>query len=493
MVIISRIKTERLPLSSIRWKILLAFLLIIGVSFAVMATRLTSYVSEYLYEQRIRQDSLSVEKLATTVAPLFRYASSDALNESLIAAGGEMGGRLLILDNDGKVQFDTFRRLPGRRLELPEVLAILTGGQNHAYGIYRLSSDAVTGDAGDYVSYCASRIISQKDDQPLGVLLFVSPVQELMNSLDTVQKQLITVFFLVAVVALGVALVFSQVLTKPIVRLTRTIQKMGKGDLTARVDVRGSGELRNLAQSYNDMADQLETLDKSRNQFVSNASHELKTPMATMKILLESVLYQEDMPKELRNEFLNDMNHEIDRLTSIINDLLTLTQMDGHRIEMHSATINMSELCAETLRLLAPTAEKRGQQLMGTIMPDVTLVADRSKLGQVVYNLTENAIKYTADGGTVHLTLQTRGREVVMTVEDNGVGIPQEDQAHIFERFYRVDKARSRDTGGTGLGLSIVKQLVQLHGGSIVVESELGKGSVFTVRLPVQPEEVPNA
>lgn len=456
-----------------------------------MATSLTNLVSEHLYEQRIRQDSLSVEKLATTFAPLFQSAQTDALQEALVSSGGEMGGRLLLIDEDGKVQLDSFSQLCGIRLQLPEVLAVLTGGESTAYGIHRLQDTAApltANAADDYVAYCTASIIGTRGR--LGVLLFVSPVQEMMTSLHEVQQQLLSVFLAVALAALTAALVFSQVITSPIAALNKTIQKMGKGDLSARVKVRGSGELRQLAESYNTMAEQLERLDKSRNQFVSNASHELKTPLTTMKILLESLIYQPDMPAELRAEFMQDMNHEIDRLTSIITDLLTLTRMDSRRMELHPAMVDLSELVEETLRLLTPAAEQRSQALLGQVEPGCKLVADRSKLGQIIYNLTENGLKYTPDGGEVTVSLKTEGRQVVLTVKDNGVGIPEADQAHIFERFYRVDKARSRETGGTGLGLSIVRQLVTLHKGVISVDSTPGEGSTFTVRLPMDGKEV---
>ena len=265
-----------------------------------------------------------------------------------------------------------------------------------------------------------------------------------MESLQSVEKQLLYVFALVAGAAMLVALLFAHVLTKPIVGLTRSIQRMGKGDLSVRVKVKGSGELRELARSYNTMAEQLESLDKSRNQFVSNASHELKTPMATMKILLENLLYDPDMPVEIRTEFMTDINHEIDRLTTIVTDLLTITKMDGHQMKLTLADIDLSALTEENLRLLRPNAEKRQQVLTGHIAPDIHIRGDSSKLGQIIYNLTENALKYTGDGGRITVTLIQRGRAAVLTVQDNGVGIPPEDLPHIFERFYRVDKARSR-------------------------------------------------
>lgn len=488
MVTISPTRIKRRPLGSIRWKILLAFLLIVVISFAFMASSLTGLVRDYLYAQRIRQDSLSVEKLATTFAPLFQSAACDALTEELTSAGGEMGGRLLVVDMDGKVQFDSFSRLFGQRLALPEVVSILTGGQSSAYGIHDLNGVASpVEESARYVAYCAAQLIGTGG--PLGALVFVSPVEEMIESLNSVEMRMIAVFVLVAVAALFMALIFSRVLTRPITNLTHSIQKMGKGDLSVRVPVKGSGELRDLAVSYNVMAEQLETLDQSRNQFVSNASHELKTPLATMKILLETLIYQPEMPQELRTEFMQDMNHEINRLTDIITDLLTLTRMDNHQVTLNLTAVDASHLTEDVVRMLRPMAEKRLQSLTERIASGVTLTADASKLRQVLDNLIENAVKYTPDGGAIHVSMAKQGRFVVWTVKDNGVGIPAGDQSHIFDRFYRVDKARSRETGGTGLGLSIVRQLVTLHGGDISVQSTPGKGSAFTVKFPITAEE----
>ena len=232
------------------------------------------------------------------------------------------------------------------------------------------------------------------------------------------------------------------------------------------------------------MAEQLERMDQSRNQFVSNASHELRTPLTTMKIMLETVMYEPDMPQELRTEFMQDMNHEIDRLSGIVNDLLTLTRIDNESMEMKTETVDVTALTWDTIRMLKPMAEKRKQNLIGNVQPDLTMQGDKLKLNQILYNLTDNAIKYTPEGGNIGIMLTEEEGNIVWRVRDDGIGIPPEDQRHIFERFYRVDKARSRETGGTGLGLSIVKQLVTAHGGTISVYSETGKGTEFTVVLP---------
>ena len=456
--------------------------MILGTSFAVMAGLLTGLVSATLYAQRTRQASLSAEKLAASVAPFFERGDLSALDELLSQAASDAEGRILLVDADGKIQLDTFALLEGTRIDLKEARQVLAGGQSHAYGIHTLS-----GDGQDAAAISVSAMTA--DGAIIGAVVLSTPVTELRAALLTVEQQLMTVFVAVAAAALAAAFIFTLTLTRPIKALTTTIRRMGKGDLSARVKVRASGEMKELADSYNAMAEKIENFDRSRSQFVQNASHELKTPLATMKILLENLIYQPDMPSEIQQEFLGDMNHEIDRLSGIITDLLTLTQVDSQAATaLHAAPCNLSALAEETVHALRPAAEKQRLTLHADIAPNVTLLCDESKISQVIYNLLDNAIKYTPEGGEASITLAQQGREAVLTVTDNGIGIPEADQAHIFDRFYRVDKARSRQTGGTGLGLSIVRQMVQLHGGTISVASQPGQGSAFTVVLPVRKE-----
>ena len=458
----------------------------VGASFLVAATNLNGVVSNYLTDQRTREDTQAAESLAGVYGPLWQTADSTSLNNRLKESAEGLDGRLLLLDGDGKVQFDSFNSLCGQRMSLAEVRQVLGLGEISAYGMYRPGRETVMAMSGEtdaeYVAYGVHEMLGPRGRN--GALVYVSRIQGMMDSLNAVRRQLYTVFAVTALAALTLALLLSRVLTTPIVNLSKSMRRMAKGDLSVRVPETGSGELRQLAETYNTMAAQLENLDQTRNQFVSNASHELKTPLATMKIMLETMIYQPDMPGEVRQEFMQDMNHEIDRLTGIITDLLTLTRMDNRNDTLHPEELDLSQLTEETVHLLIPAAEKRGQSLKRRVTPGLRLTGDRTKLNQVLYNLIDNAMKYTQDGGTVQVSLDQEGEELVWRVRDNGVGIPREDQEHIFERFYRVDKARSRETGGTGLGLSIVRQLVAMHGGQISVESEPGQGSCFTVRLP---------
>jgi len=461
----------------------------VGLSFFVAARILTGLVSDYLFDQRTRDDSLKTEKLALAAAPLFQSVSANELNELLEENAASMDGRLMLIDNDGKIQYDTFQSLCGQRINVDEALRVLAGEQIEAYGIHapgRAVVEEMSGESdAEYVAYSAHEMTGSRGR--IGTALFVSRVQSLMDSLKTVRVQLLRVFAVIAVAALILALILSRLLTNPITAVSRTMRKMGRGDLSVRVPVQGSGELRELAENYNTMAAQLESLDKTRNQFVSNASHELKTPLATMKIMLESMIYQPDMPEEVRADFMKDMNHEIDRLTGIVTDLLVLTRLDN-REEIRKESVNMSELTLETVHMLTTAAEQNRQTVDADVQDGLYLYGDRSKLNQILYNLMDNAIKYTPEEGTVRVSLKQENGNIIWRVKDNGIGIPTEDQDHIFERFYRVDKARGRETGGTGLGLSIVKQLVKMHDGTISVHSEPGNGSEFIVIFPQEGE-----
>ena len=235
------------------------------------------------------------------------------------------------------------------------------------------------------------------------------------------------------------------------------------------------------------MSEQIQDHERVRNEFVSNASHELKTPLATMKLLSESILYEDNPDPAVMKEFFSDINSEVDRLTGIINDLLELVRYDSVTSELKIGSIRLDELAQRVVRRLAPLAAKKGLTQETKLSP-VLIEGDESKLEQVMMNLIDNAIKYT-DKGKISVTVKQDGANAVFSVKDTGIGISEEAQPRLFERFYRVDKARSRASGGTGLGLSIAQRIVAMHGGYIDVQSALQKGSTFTITLPVRREE----
>lgn len=476
-------------------RVVFAFLLVVGTSVLIIASTQIGTVGDYLYQERIRSDRLILERLSGQTAMLMEdYTENreDILDRMLQARDDLEARRLVFLSATGEVLLDT--EGDTGLFTCDEADAVLHGGQEMDYGVH----DAKTGEKQDttrlvyffrstesWRNYYAVCVKNAEAKETLGALVLVSDVSAMMRSLYSLQKQMILIFGIITACVLIFSLFFSHIITKPIQTLTGGIRKMAKGDFSSRVSVKGSGELRQLALAFNSMSEQIESLDNSRNQFVSNASHELKTPLATMKIMIESLIYQPDMEKELRIEFMTDIDKEIDRLTAIVSDLLTLVRMDSNNVKLTRESLSLAAIVKETEHRLLPIAEKRSQKISLTLADPCDMYADKSKLTQVVYNLMENAVKYTQEGGQIRVSLQRTGRDARLVVSDNGPGIAREYLPYIFDRFYRVDKARSRETGGTGLGLSIVHQLIVLHSGTIRVESEPGKGTSFIVELPL--------
>jgi signal transduction histidine kinase len=247
-------------------------------------------------------------------------------------------------------------------------------------------------------------------------------------------------------------------------------------------------EVGELADDFNNLAAKVSVLEESRQEFVSNVSHELKTPITSMKVLSESLLMQENIPNEMYREFMNDIVQEIDREAQIINDLLTLVKNDKNSDSIKLETTDMNELMEVLLKRLKPLAEKRNIEVTFESFREVNADIDKVKFTLAISNLIENGIKYNVDGGWIRVSLNADHKNCYIKVADSGVGIPDDCIDHIFERFYRVDKARSRDTGGTGLGLAISRNIILMHKGSINVYSEPGKGTTFTVRVPMNKQ-----
>ena len=435
----------------------------------------------------MRNDKYSVEKMAVSVTQLFLNKDIAGLNNAIERLSGEYDGRLMILDAYGKVLADTYERAEGMRISLAETASIISREQTIDYGVYNLDENknaAMQSATANWINVCTAGIISATQGVQ-GIVLFSSSLDDVMNNLNVLQNNILMFFFITAIVSLFLAFIMSGIITNPINRLTHGIKEMGKGDFSVRVEEKGSSEIKKLSATFNNMSEKLENLEKSRGQFISNASHELKTPLSTMKILVENVLYNEGMDADTRNEFLTDVNREIDRLNSVVKDLLTLVTLDNKQLSLNKGLFSLSHLVREISGRMKLLAEKNKKSLYTNIEEDIDVVADSAKMHHIINNLIDNAVKYTGPDGEITVNLYRNGKIVVFSVKDNGPGIPKNEINHIFDRFYRIDKARSRETGGTGLGLSIVYQMVMLHGGNLYVQSEYGHGAEFFVELPI--------
>ena len=470
---------------------MIAYLLILVIAFSVIGVSLLQLVGEYLFNQRVKEDLRIAEGLSMQMGQLLQARDAEKMYAFASETCGEGTSRVLILDKYGVVQVDTASLLNGRRFENTEAAKVLTGSVS-SYGFYDEDSH------GSYWLHAALNAFSDVDTltgvfayglytnaTPIGAVIYISHVQEIYESLHEIQIKIMTWLIVVAAAVIVMSMFVIRTITRPVNELREGISKMSSGDFSARVNVRGRNEFSELASAFNSMTMRIEQLDKSRSQFVSNASHELKTPLSTMKILIESILYQDPIDPGMTKEFLSDVNKEIDRLNRIVSDLLTLVNIDSGGMKLNSADLDIQDLILEQVKRLAPLARENGIELDCSAREAMEITGDTVKLQQVFYNVIDNAIKYTPRGGDVHVSLSRAGKRAIIRVSDTGIGIPADDLPHIFDRFYRVDKARSRATGGTGLGLSIVKQIVQLHGGSILATSEEGNGTTFVIELPL--------
>lgn len=469
---------------------ILAYLLLICAAFTLVDFSLIQLIGEYLFTQKVHEEERIAGSAAARASSPFNSADSDELYSLLLSLSGEADARILVTDKWGVVQSDSASRMNGRAFACEEVAAVLRGSSS-AYGYYNLDPSvwmALSLSRSEAIAIHAAPI--EEDGELTGVLVYISSAQEIYEGLTLIQRRILTWLMLVAAIVLIVVVFISGAFTKPISLLNQGIMKMARGDMRARVDLKGNNEFARLGRAFNQMSDQLERLNNTRNEFVSNASHELKTPLSTIKILVETLLYQDPMDPGMTREFMGDINREIDRMNLLVSDLLSLVRIDSGGLQLNLADVSLAVIVNDTVRRIQHFAQDRSISVRCDIWEDVHVTGDLVKLQQVVYNLTDNAVKYTPSGGAVRIELARSGKTAVVTVTDNGVGIPAKDVPHIFERFYRVDKARSRETGGTGLGLAIVKQIVNLHGGEISIASEENVGTIFTVELPVSGPSV---
>ena len=305
------------------------------------------------------------------------------------------------------------------------------------------------------------------------------------DSLDVLYTQGSVIIGLVMIFLTIVAVFTADRVVRPLHQIAATIENVSAGYSDDVLHVDTFTETKSISEAINKMMGRLKLLDDSREEFVSNVSHELKTPMTSMKVLADSLLEQENLPVEMYQEFMGDIAKEIDRENKIITDLLSLVKMDKKGQTLNIESININELLEQILKRLKPIAEKKNVEIVMESFRPVTAEIDETKLSLAISNLVENAVKYNHDNGWVHVSLNADHKFFYVKVEDSGIGIPKEDQAHVFERFFRVDKSHSREIGGTGLGLAIARNAVIAHRGAIKVYSEEGEGTTFTVRIPL--------
>ncbi len=418
-------------------------------------------------------------KAATISAQVMQYSGNVEDNMKQISQAFEYfsevyDARMLLLDSDFVVKLDTYAYEKNKTLISANVLEAAATGKNSNF--YNKVSNSIEVAAPvkntDGTIRCIVVLDRSFDD--------ITKVTDNVSAGNSVLR--VAVIMLLASFSFFVALL----LTKPIKKITRRVNETNMGYHDVMVADFQYTELNELAEAFVDTFQKLKAEEESRQEFVSNVSHELKTPITSMKVLADSLNGQENVPVELYQEFMQDIVEEIDRESKIIDDLLSLVRLDKAAVNLNITSVSINDLLELILKRLRPIAQKKDVELVLESFRPVVAEVDEVKLTLAISNLVENAIKYNkAEEGWVHVSLNADHQYFYVRIEDSGIGIPQDSQKWVFDRFYRVDKARSRESGGTGLGLAIVKNCILLHRGDIKLHSEEDVGTTFTVRIPI--------
>ena len=403
---------------------------------------------------------------------------SDVIDNMLAMVSNIYSGRLLIIDSSFHVVKDTYDLDTGRTSVSKEVINCFMTGTGATYYDKKNA----------YIEFTLP-ILDTDGQRILGVLVASVSTNEIQQTARHLENRGIFVTVFVSILVLIGGFFLSNVLVKPFTEVTHAIEDVTDGYEDEAISVPTYVETEQITDAFNQMLSRVRALDNSRQEFVSNVSHELKTPLTSMKVLADSLNGQENVPIELYQEFMNDITQEIDRENNIISDLLTMVRMDRKAAAMCFEEREVGELLEQIMKRLRPIADKRNIELIMDPYQPVTAQLDVTKISLSFSNLIENAIKYNNDGGWVRVTLKNDNKYFYVNVADSGLGIPEDQIDHIFERFYRGDKSHSTTIEGTGLGLAIARSSIVLHRGIVKVNSKVGVGTTFMVRIPLVHEE----
>ncbi len=382
--------------------------------------------------------------------------------------------RILVTDPAGQILYDTSDEddAAGRYALLTEVRAALNGRAVFYCGY--------TG--GVFTSRAAMPVISSGG--VLGAVYLSESDAEQGEIIHGLQRNLRTMSIAFGGVGIVVVYVIAATLTRRIKRLAAAVNVVSSGDYAYRLNVQGDDEIAQLSNEFNDLTGRLESTEEARRRFVSDASHELRTPLAAIRLLSDSITQSDNMDGGTMREFATDIGSEAERLQRITEKLMNLTKLDAGVTQRLREPVEVASVVRRTLHLLEPLASEQDVAIVTSLDESCVVLASADDLYQIIFNLAENGVKYNIPGGRVTLDLRREGKDVVLTVTDTGIGIPEADLENIFDRFYRVDKARSRASGGSGLGLAIVHDAVAANGGTIDVSLPDEGGTRFTVTFP---------
>ena len=398
---------------------------------------------------------------------------SEVIDGELSMISSAFSARVLVINRNGRIIEDTYDIDEGKYAYSEEVIQCFEGVNTSAY------------DKDNTYIELTIPLTNGKSDQIDGVMLISTSTIEIQDTIGRMEHRGNLLMLIISMLVIFLSFIVSKILVRPFSRVSKAIEELTDGYLDEEISVTDYTETEMITNVFNKLLKRMKILDDSRQEFVANVSHELKTPMTSIKVLADSLAGQEDIPVELYKEFMQDITVEIDRENKIITDLLALVKMDRKASDLNIQKVSINELLENILKRLKPIADKKKVELVLESYRPVVAEIDEVKLSLAFSNLVENGIKYNIDEGWVHVTLNADHKYFYVTVSDSGIGIPEESIDKIFERFYRVDKSHSREIGGTGLGLAITRNAIVMHRGAIKVKSKEHQGTTFSVRIPL--------
>lgn len=460
---------------SLRFRILI-ILIILGIVPSVIVT----YTMLHNYQDRaVSMLTETVQDQSEILCNLIikenylNDTGSQTVNTKLEMFADLYNGRVLLADRDFKIVGDTFHTEEGKTLLSSLAVKCFKGEKASNF------------DLKSKVLEVAVPVQSPDVQQIQGVMLMTISTIEIGDMMAELEQKGMMLIGIIVVLSVFLSWLLSTILVKPLARVTKAIEDLTDGMQDDAISVPDYTETELITDAFNKMVNRMKILDESRQEFVSNVSHELKTPLTSMKVLADSLVGQQGVPEELYQEFMGDITAEIDRENKIITDLLSLVKMDKKVADLNITYMDINQLLEDILKRLRPIADKRNIDLILDCFRPVEADVDEVKFTLAISNLVENGIKYNVDDGWVRVSLDADHKYFYVTVADSGMGIPEDSIERIFERFYRVDKSHSKEIGGTGLGLAITRSAIAMHHGAIKVFSKEGEGTTFSVRIPL--------
>ncbi len=471
-------------IKSMRFALFAAIALLVIVPTIIVGTIFINVATKKFYNSRVEQFSVNNTMLKNNIISSANLSDdlSDEVKSQINVIAHEYNCRVEIIDAYYFVRFDTNSLGIGATNISTAVLNAMKGKE-----VVESNSEK------NYVQYAvplvsvASGVDNVREKRVVGVLCLNYSTKSVVDYRKQVRRIVWAGESIVGFFALILAWIISALFMRPIRKIDDSIKKISVEEDYEEIDsINSFVEAEEIVDEFNSIIKDYSIQKQKRNEFVSNVSHELKTPITSMKVLADSLVGQSGMPEEIYQEFLQDISKEIDRENKIIVDLLGLINIEKTSNALNISPVNITEVLESLLKMMKPLAEQKNIEIVYECLENVIADVDEQKMSSVFTNLVENAIKYNQVDGKVTVNLNADHQYFYLKVTDTGIGIAEEDQERVFERFFRVDKARARETGGTGLGLAITKEIIKKHQGSIEVFSREGEGTTFTVRIPLK-------